>query len=129
MLHILTWSLNKRLDIKPSNILVNTNGQVKIADFGVSKEVTNTQARTFTGTQGYLAPERVQSGKDYNVISDIWSLGLSLIEVSTGRFPYPPEGHPPMSFFDLITYIHENPAPTLPPGKFSPQFEDFIGHW
>ena len=44
------------LDIKPSNILVNSKAEVKIADFGVSKELSNgTMARTFTGTQGYLA--------------------------------------------------------------------------
>ncbi|KAJ3188124.1 MAP kinase kinase (MEK) [Irineochytrium annulatum] len=115
-------------DIKPSNILVNTQGNVKIADFGVSKEVTNTKARTFTGTQGYLAPERIQGVQDYSVVSDIWSLGLSLIEIATARFPYPPEGHPPMSIFDLISYIGDNPAPTLPPGRFSPEFEDFIAH-
>ncbi|KAJ3218174.1 Dual specificity mitogen-activated protein kinase kinase 1 [Dinochytrium kinnereticum] len=116
------------LDIKPSNILINTRGQVKIADFGVSKEVVNTKARTFTGTQGYLAPERIQSGQDYSVVSDIWSLGLSLIEISTGRFPYPPEGHPPMSLFDLISYIGEKPPPTLPPGRFSREFEDLVAH-
>jgi serine/threonine protein kinase len=80
------------LDIKPCNILVNTKGQVKIADFGVSKEIVNTMARTFTGTQGYLAPERIQFGQDYNVVSDIWSLGLTLMEIASGRFPYPPEG-------------------------------------
>ncbi|KAI8830245.1 mitogen-activated protein kinase [Chytridium lagenaria] len=115
-------------DIKPSNILLNTRGQIKIADFGVSKEVVNTKARTFTGTQGYLAPERIQSGQDYSVVSDIWSLGLSLIEMSTGRFPYPPEGHPPMSLFDLISYIGEKPPPTLPAGRFSADFEDLIAH-
>ena len=42
-------------DIKPSNILLNTQGFVKIADFGVSKEINGTMAKTFTGTQGYLA--------------------------------------------------------------------------
>ncbi|KAJ3285468.1 Dual specificity mitogen-activated protein kinase kinase 1, partial [Blyttiomyces sp. JEL0837] len=112
-------------DIKPSNILVNTQGQIKIADFGVSKEIVNTQARTFTGTQAYLAPERVECGNDYNVVSDVWSLGLALIEISTGKFPYQMEVA--MSIFDLITYISENPAPGLPAGAgFSSGFEEVV---
>ncbi|KAJ3080851.1 MAP kinase kinase (MEK), partial [Quaeritorhiza haematococci] len=114
-------------DIKPSNILLNSKGAIKIADFGVSKELINgTMARTFTGTQGYLAPERVREGRIHSVESDVWSLGLTLMEIATARFPFPPEGAPPLpSVLDLLRYIEEEPAPCLPPGKFSPEFEAF----
>ncbi|KAJ3235741.1 MAP kinase kinase (MEK) [Chytriomyces hyalinus] len=118
-------------DIKPSNLLVNTLGQVKIADFGVSKELVNTQARTFTGTQGYLAPERIQFGTSYSVVSDVWSLGLTLMEVATGEFPYNGKGlvisdGAEMSLFDLIACINDHPSPQLPEGKFSKDFEEMI---
>ena len=67
-------------DIKPSNILLNSEGRCVIADFGVSKELINgTMARTFTGTQGYLAPERMGEGRIHSVESDIWSVGLTLM--------------------------------------------------
>ncbi|KAI8613895.1 kinase-like domain-containing protein [Chytriomyces sp. MP71] len=121
-------------DIKPSNLLLNSQGQVKIADFGVSKELVNTQARTFTGTQGYLAPERIQFGQNYSVVSDIWSLGLTLMEAATGEFPYNGTGivvaeGQEMSLFDLIACINDHPAPRLPDGKFSKDFEDLIALW
>ncbi|KAJ3130615.1 MAP kinase kinase (MEK) [Physocladia obscura] len=119
-------------DIKPSNLLLNRLGQVKIADFGVSKELINTQARTFTGTQGYLAPERINSGQVYGIISDIWSLGLTLMELVTGKFPYSgnaigSSGNPSeqMGLFDLIEYIKAQPAPSLPDG-FEKDFVDLV---
>ncbi|ORY45511.1 kinase-like protein [Rhizoclosmatium globosum] len=108
-------------DIKPSNILVNSKGQVKITDFGVSKQVLDTIARTFTGTQGYLAPERITSENSYSVTSDVWALGLSLIEISTGKNVYPL-----LSLFEMMTYVQESEPPSLPPGKFTPMFEDLV---
>lgn len=74
-------------DIKPSNILFNSQGQIKICDFGVSGELINSIADTFVGTSTYMSPERIQ-GAHYTVKSDVWSLGISLIELALGRFPF-----------------------------------------
>uniref|UniRef100_A0A8H7XXT6 Protein kinase domain-containing protein n=1 Tax=Psilocybe cubensis TaxID=181762 RepID=A0A8H7XXT6_PSICU len=74
-------------DIKPSNILLNSEGQIKLCDFGVSGELINSIANTFVGTSVYMSPERIQ-GAEYTIKSDIWSLGISLIELATGRFPF-----------------------------------------
>ncbi|PBK83909.1 kinase-like protein [Armillaria gallica] len=74
-------------DIKPSNILLNSAGEIKLCDFGVSGELINSIANTFVGTSIYMSPERIQGG-DYSVKSDIWSLGITLIELAHGRFPF-----------------------------------------
>lgn len=74
-------------DIKPSNILCNSSGEIKICDFGVSGELINSIADTFVGTSTYMSPERIQ-GAQYTVKSDVWSLGISLIELALGRFPF-----------------------------------------
>ncbi|KAJ4475672.1 kinase-like domain-containing protein [Lentinula aciculospora] len=74
-------------DIKPSNILLNSEGQVKLCDFGVSGELENSVAKTFVGTSVYMSPERIQ-GSDYSIKSDVWSLGITLIELAHGCFPF-----------------------------------------
>lgn len=86
-------------DVKPTNILVNTRGQVKICDFGVSGNLVASIAKTNIGCQSYMAPERISGGSlmqgasdgTYSVQSDIWSLGLTMIECAMGKYPYPPE--------------------------------------
>jgi mitogen-activated protein kinase kinase len=89
-------------DVKPTNILMNTRGQIKICDFGVSGNLVASIAKTNIGCQSYMAPERISSGGvqmaganpgggTYSVQSDIWSLGLTIIECAMGRYPYPPE--------------------------------------
>lgn len=87
-------------DVKPTNILVNTRGQVKICDFGVSGNLVASIAKTNIGCQSYMAPERISGGGmaasgnadgTYSVQSDVWSLGLTIIECAMGKYPYPPE--------------------------------------
>lgn len=89
-------------DVKPTNILANSRGQVKICDFGVSGNLVASIAKTNIGCQSYMAPERIATGGiasaganpgggTYSVQSDVWSLGLSMIECALGRYPYPPE--------------------------------------
>ncbi|KAI8873560.1 Pkinase-domain-containing protein, partial [Ramicandelaber brevisporus] len=79
-------------DIKPSNILLNSQGQVKLIDFGVSGELVDSIAKTFVGTGSYMSPERIQ-GAPYSVKSDVWSLGITLMELALGRYPLSPDGN------------------------------------
>ncbi|KAF7987003.1 hypothetical protein HWV62_89 [Athelia sp. TMB] len=98
-------------DIKPSNILCNSKGQIKICDFGVSGELINSIADTFVGTSTYMSPERIQ-GAQYTVKSDIWSLGISLIELALGRFPFSESDHDDSDLSDFEgTLSPANPAP------------------
>lgn len=116
-------------DIKPSNLLVNHKGEVKITDFGVSAVLASSmgQRDTFVGTYNYMAPERI-SGGSYDYKSDIWSLGLVILECAIGRFPYIPteqeEGW--LSFYELLEAIVDQPPPTAPADQFSPEFCSFI---
>ncbi|XP_067104878.1 dual specificity mitogen-activated protein kinase kinase 5 isoform X2 [Osmerus mordax] len=83
------WSLKiLHRDVKPSNMLVNTQGQVKLCDFGVSTQLVNSIAKTYVGTNAYMAPERI-SGEQYGIHSDVWSVGISFMELALGTFPYP----------------------------------------
>ncbi|KAJ7269128.1 Pkinase-domain-containing protein [Mycena rebaudengoi] len=72
-------------DIRPSNILCNSQGDIKLCDFGLPTELINI-ANTFVGTPIYMSPERIQ-GAAHTIKSDIWSLGITLIELIVGQFP------------------------------------------
>nr|KAJ0204605.1 hypothetical protein LSAT_V11C500281410 [Lactuca sativa] len=116
-------------DIKPSNLLVNQKGEVKITDFGVSAMLANSmgQRDTFVGTYNYMSPERI-SGKTYDYKSDIWSLGLVILECAIGRFPYiqseDQQNWP--TFYELLDAIVSKPPPAAPSDQFSPEFCSFI---
>ncbi|RDL30113.1 uncharacterized protein BP5553_10391 [Venustampulla echinocandica] len=102
-------------DINPSNILVNARGQFKLCGFGVSGQLMNSIADTFVGTTTYMAPERIR-GLEYSVKSDVWGLGVTLLELATGRAPFQGEhdGENPSSVLELLQSIVIEPSPTLP---------------
>lgn len=122
-------------DVKPTNILMNTKGQIKICDFGVSGNLVASIAKTNIGCQSYMAPERISSGGvaqaganpgggTYSVQSDIWSLGLTIIECALGRYPYPPETY--NNIFSQLAAIVDGEPPDLPEEGFSEAAKNFV---
>lgn len=120
-------------DIKPNNLLLNSRGELKISDFGVSGQLTSSVSNclSWVGTVTYMSPERIK-GDSYSYDSDLWSLGLTLLECALGRYPYPPPGDvsgQPLGFWELLEYIVVEAPPLLPRDdghSFSAEFADFI---
>jgi serine/threonine protein kinase len=110
-------------DIKAGNILLNSDGDCKLADFGVSAELTNTLAKrkTVIGTPYWMAPEVLQS-TEYDGKADIWSLAITAVEMAVGEPPHS-NVHPMRAIF----MIPNSPPPTLPdPSQWSADFNDFL---
>ena len=177
-------------DVKPTNMLVNRKGAIKLCDFGVSGQLERSLAKTNIGCQSYMAvrtlcplilpttlksslnshprsraislhhglhyltsisqprliltqppviltritlqPERIKGESlnnlgTYTVSSDVWSLGLSIIELALGAYPYPPETY--SNVFAQLTAIVHGPPPELPTGKYSADAESFVASW
>lgn len=116
-------------DVKPTNILCSASqGTIKLCDFGVSGNLVASLAKTNIGCQSYMAPERIKSlnpdKSTYSVQSDIWSLGLSILEMALGAYPYPPETFD--NIFSQLSAIVDGPPPKLPEGKFSADAQNFV---
>jgi hypothetical protein len=97
-------------DIKPANCMVDEQGQLKLADFGIAKilgEDGGTLTGTAMGTPSYLSPEQAR-GDDIDQRADLYSLGIMLYELATGRLPY--IGGSP----DALIYQHSFTEPPLP---------------
>jgi mitogen-activated protein kinase kinase len=107
---------------------------IKLCDFGVATETVNSVANTFVGTSTYMAPERIK-GDPYTVKSDVWSVGLTIMELAIGRFPFDANDSAPgdrasagpMGILDLLQQIVHEPAPKLPKSEAFPAIlDDFV---
>eukprot|EP01038_Epipyxis_sp_PR26KG_P004777 gene4777-6699_t len=109
-------------DMKPSNLLINSRGEVKVTDFGVSAELQNSIAMcgTFVGTFKYMSPERIRNCP-YSFMSDIWSFGLVMMECATGKYPFAEHAN----CIEVAQTILDADIPELP-RTFSSEFREFL---
>uniref|UniRef100_A0A7N0ZWQ6 Protein kinase domain-containing protein n=1 Tax=Kalanchoe fedtschenkoi TaxID=63787 RepID=A0A7N0ZWQ6_KALFE len=116
-------------DVKAGNVLLDTNGAVKLADFGVSACMFDSGDRqrsrnTFVGTPCWMAPEVLQPGSGYNSKADIWSFGITALELAHGHAPF--SKYPPMK---VLLMTIQNAPPGLDyvrDKKFSKSFKEMV---
>ncbi|GBC02052.1 hypothetical protein RclHR1_04430002 [Rhizophagus clarus] len=109
-------------DIKAANILLTEEGKVQLCDFGVAGQLTASSAKrtSFVGTPYWMAPEVIKEGATYDTKADIWSLGITVIEMAKGNPP-----HHKLSAMKAIQLIPKTPPPQLE-DKFSSQIREFV---
>lgn len=111
-------------DIKGANILISKKGEVKLADFGATRQLSDTvsKAKTFVGSPYWMAPE-VFTQAEYDNKADIWSLGITCLEMAEGKPPH--YGIMPLT---LVGLIPRNAPPQLKneDNRWSDSFVDFV---
>jgi mitogen-activated protein kinase kinase 7 len=111
-------------DIKPSNLLINNNGEIKLCDFGISGNLVDSRVQTRNaGCAGYMAPERIElESPDYDIRADVWSLGITLVELATGEYPF----KKCTNDFEVMSTILKDEPPKLEGSQFSQNFKEFV---
>ncbi|PRQ49339.1 putative mitogen-activated protein kinase kinase kinase STE-STE11 family [Rosa chinensis] len=103
-------------DIKGANILVDPNGEIKLADFGMAKHITNVASMlSFKGSPYWMAPEVVMNTNGYSLAVDIWSLGCTILEMATSK--------PPWSQYEGVAAIFK-----IGNSKDMPDIPDYLSH-
>lgn len=112
-------------DLKPSNILFNSAGQVKLCDFGESRHMHSRGAsRRSTGSEAYMAPERIVSQRDNTLTpkADVWSFGVTVFELVTGRHPFDVNA----ALVELVETLTVESEPRLAGREASKALRDFV---
>ncbi|KAK8827663.1 hypothetical protein WA577_007210 [Blastocystis sp. JDR] len=108
-------------DIKPDNLFISDKGLIKLGDFGLSEPLNHSSSKrsTVSGTSMYMAPEVYEERTELK--SDVWSLGISLMELAEGKNPY--DGKNP---FTIMKEVCAGSPPTLSSSQWSTDFVDFV---
>lgn len=111
-------------DVKPSNILIDSLGNIKLCDFGISGRLVDSKAKTRSaGCAAYMSPERIDPKQgQYDIRADVWALGITLIELATGVLPY----QDCQTEFEVLTKVLGSNPPRLPDGRFHQDFHSFV---
>ncbi|KAK9458891.1 kinase-like domain-containing protein [Lipomyces oligophaga] len=110
-------------DIKAANILIENDGSVQLCDFGVAAQISANHPKrsTIVGTPYWMAPEVITEGATYNYKADIWSLGITIYEMSTGKPPYADQdGH------TVMLLIPRQKPPRLEGPQYSALLKEFL---
>ena len=110
-------------DIKAANVLITNDGRVKLCDFGVAAQLTqsNVRRQTMAGTPYWMAPEVIMEGVYYDTKVDIWSLGITTYEITTGNPPYCD-----VEALRAMQLITKSKPPRLEGRQYSPLLKEFI---
>jgi serine/threonine protein kinase len=108
-------------DIKPGNVLIHSSGAVKLCDFGLASLSDKSLQTTVVGTTRYMAPERLRA-RPYGRSSDVWSIGLVVLECFTRKFPWKESD----SIVSLVITVEETPIDELIPDSVSSRIREVL---